>query len=263
MSARVAWIHVAPVKSLQVHTRDRVELTLHGVDEDRRFCVVDDAGRMLNAKRVAALVTVRPELDGERLTLRMPDGQRVSSPIVLGDPLVVSIYHRHVPAHEVEGPFTAALSALAGGPVRLVRFDEPGEGPDRKDWNGAVGWTGAASLLSAASLDELARAAQVPGPVDPRRFRMLFGVEGVPAHTEDEWIGRHVRIGDAVIVPLGNIGRCAVTSLDPESAVADLDTFGALARYRDAVASTERLPFGVYARVERPGRVSVGDEVVV
>lgn len=263
VSARVAWIHVAPVKSLQIHTRERVTLTPRGVEEDRRFCLVDDAGRMLNAKRVAAFVAVRPELHGEHLTLHMPDGQLVTSEIVLGAALVVPLYHRRAPAHEVEGPFTAALSALAACPVRLVRFDEPGEGVDRKDWNGATGWTGAASLLSTASIDELARAAQASGPVDPRRFRMLFGVTGVSAHAEDEWIGRRVRIGEAVIVPLGNIGRCAVTTLHPENAVADLDTLGALARYRGPVEATERLPFGVYARVEQPGVVSVGDEVGV
>ena len=263
VTARVAWIHVAPVKALQIHTRERVTLTLRGVEDDRRFCLVDEAGRMLNAKRVAAFVAVRPEIEGDRLTLRMPDGRAVSSEIVLGRPLTVSIYGRHVPAHEVDGPFTGALSEIGRGVVRLVRFDEPGEGPDRKDWNGVTGYTGAASLLSSASLDELARAAGASGPVDPRRFRMLFGVTGVPAHAEDGWIGRPVRLGEAVIVPLGNIGRCAVTSLHPESAASDLDTLAALARYRGAVEATERLPFGVHARVERAGVVSVGDEVVV
>jgi len=262
LSARVAWIHVAPVKSLQIHSRERVMLTLRGVEDDRRFCLVDAAGRMLNAKRVAAFVTVRPEVHGDHLTLRMPEGRHVTSEIVLGDALVVSLYHRHAQAHELQGPFTAALSALAASPVRLVRFDEPGEGVDRKDWNGAKGWTGAASLLSTASLDELARVAGASGPVDPRRFRMLFGVTGVSAHAEDEWIGSPVRIGEAVIVPLGNIGRCVVTTLHPEKAVSDLDTLEALGLYRGTVDSTERLPFGVYARVEQPGIVSVGDEVV-
>jgi len=33
VSARVAWIHVAPVKCLQIHTRERVMLTLRRVEE--------------------------------------------------------------------------------------------------------------------------------------------------------------------------------------------------------------------------------------
>ena len=99
--------------------------------------------------------------------------------------------------------------------------------------------------------------------MDPRRFRMLFGIAGVPAHAEDEWIGRSVHIGQAVVVPTGNVGRCAVTTLDPESGESTLDTLAALARYRAAVDTTERLPFGVWARVERPGAVAVGDAVEV
>jgi uncharacterized protein YcbX len=63
MRPHVAWLYVAPVKSLQIQERPRVMLTPRGVEEDRRFCIVDEAGRMLNAKRVAAFISVRPEFD--------------------------------------------------------------------------------------------------------------------------------------------------------------------------------------------------------
>jgi MOSC domain-containing protein len=257
MNARVAWIHVAPVKSLQIHERERVHLGMTGVDEDRRFAIVDENGRWLNAKRVPAFVAVRPEFQDGTLTLHMPDGQAVGGPIELGTAVPVSIYGRTVSAREVNGPFTEALSSLDGRTARLVRFDGPGEGVDR------AGDGGAASLLSVAALDAMAEAACADGPVDPRRFRMLFGISGVAAHAEDEWIGRQVRIGSAVVIPTGNVGRCAVTTLDPETGERSLDTLAALARYRSAVDTTERLPFGVWARVERPGDVAIGDEVRV
>lgn len=257
MTARVAWIHVAPIKSLQIHQRERVHLGATGVEEDRRFCIVDENGHMLNAKRVAAFIAVRPEFDGDRLTFHLPGGRRVSDAVELGDAVDVSIYRRSVPAHEVRGPFTEVLSSLDGRTARLVRFDDPGEGVDR------AGDGGAASLLSVAALDAMAEAASADGPVDPRRFRMLFGIAGVPAHAEDGWIGRQVHIGSAVVIPTGNVGRCAVTTLDPETGQSTLDTLAALARYRSAVDTTERLPFGVWARVERAGDVAVGDEVRV
>jgi len=257
MNPRVAWIHVALVKSLQIHERERVHLGVTGVDEDRRFAIVDENGRWLNAKRVPAFVAVRPEFQDGTLTLHMPDGRAVRGAIELGGAVPVSIYGRTVSAREVDGPFTDALSSLDGRTARLVRFDDPGEGVDR------AGDGGAASLLSVAALDAMAEAASADGPVDPRRFRMLFGISGVPAHAEDEWIGRPVRIGSAVVIPTGNVGRCAVTTLDPETGERSLDTLAALARYRGGVDTTERLPFGVWARVERPGDVAVGDEVRV
>lgn len=255
----VAWIHVAPVKALQVQQRTSVTLTARGVEDDRRFCIVDEEGRMLNAKRVPAFVSVRPELDDDarHLTLHMPDGTPVRGAVDLGAAVSVSIYRRHVPAREVRGPFGDALSSLDGRTLRLVRFDEPGEGVDRA----AEG--GTATFLSVASLDAMAEAAAVGGAVDPRRFRMLFGVAGVPAHAEDAWIGRRVSVGEVVILPQGNVGRCAVTTLDPERGVSDLDTLAALAAYRGAVETTEALPFGVWGRVERAGTVRVGDAVTV
>jgi len=62
-------------------------------------------------------------------------------------------------------------------------------------------------------------------------------------------------------VPKGNVGRCAVTTVDPSSGLSNFDTLAALAKYRGEKVSTERLPFGVWARVARPGNVSVGDLV--
>jgi uncharacterized protein YcbX len=89
---------------------------------------------------------------------------------------------------------------------------------------------------------------------------MLFEIDGVGAHEEDEWLGTHVRIGEATIVLNGDVGRCVVTSHDPDRGVTDLDTLGLLARYRRE-GRNEPLPFGVYGTVAVTGRVRVGDHV--
>src|SRR5262249_14311415 len=159
-----------------LHERQRVTIGLKGVEEDRRFCIVDENGRWLNAKRIPSFVTVRPELTDGTLTFHMADGRRISGPVELGERVDVSIYRRKVLAREVLGPFTDALSSLDGRPARLVRFDDAGEGVDRASDGGA------ASLLSVSALDAMAEAASADGPIDPRRFRMLFGISGVPAH---------------------------------------------------------------------------------
>ena len=83
---------------------------------------------------------------------------------------------------------------------------------------------------------------------------MMFEIDGVPAHAEDEWIGSSVHVGDAEIVVNGDVGRCLVTSQDPDRGVTDLDTLGTLALYRRE-GRNEPLPFGVYGAVtrSRPG----------
>ena len=91
--------------------------------------------------------------------------------------------------------------------------------------------------------------------VDGRRFRMNFGVDGIEPHAEDGWLGRRVAVGEAVVVPQGNVGRCVVTTQNPDTGRTDLDTLKALAAYRGDVETTEPLPFGVHAAVAEPGRV--------
>ncbi len=258
-TGRVAWIHVAPIKALAIQELQEVMLDRLGVENDRRFCIVDPDGKMLNAKRVHGFIAVRPTFDSAmgHLVLDMPGGSKVKAAIELGRAIAVSIYGRSVSARVVDGPWGDALSVFAGRPVQLVRFDNPGEGVDRAD-EGA-----GASLLAEESLRAIAKAAGVTAAVDPRRFRMLFGIAGVEAHAEDTWIGSPVHIGSAVVVPGGNIGRCAVTTLDPRTAVSDLDTLAALAKYRAERVTSEPLAFGVWAQVAQPGVVRVGDAVHV
>jgi uncharacterized protein YcbX len=256
---KVAWLYVSPVKGLAIEERDHVDLGLGGVEDDRRFCIVDETGRMLNGKRLAALTTIRAHFDREtdRLELWMPGGARVAGAVSVGEPIVVPIYGHEAPGHLVDGPWAAAVSEQLGRPVRLVRLDDPGNGHDRAD-EGA-----GATLLSRASLERLREEAGVEGPVDPRRFRMLIGIDGAAPHQEDGWIGRRVRVGSAVVVPGGNVGRCRVTTLDPDTGIPSLNTLDVLARYRAEVPSSEPLSFGVWARVERGGRIALGDAIAV
>jgi uncharacterized protein YcbX len=90
---------------------------------------------------------------------------------------------------------------------------------------------------------------------------MLIEVDGIEPHAEDAWVGRQLRIGAALIAIEGHVGRCLVTSRDPETGVVDLPTLDVLRAYRSDAATTEPLPFGVYGAVLKPGVVRVGDEV--
>src|SRR5207247_1560186 len=74
--------------------------------------------------------------------------------------------------------------------------------------------------------------------IDARRFRMLVEIDGVEPHAEDEWVGRRVRVGSALVAMHGNVGRCLVTSRDPQSGTIDLPTLDLLGSYRGHVEST-------------------------
>ena len=253
----VAWLSLAPVKSLRLHEVDELHLGLDGVEGDRQFLLSDGNGHLVNAKRVGALMQVVAERAASRtsLTLRFPDGEVVGGEVVLGPPSTVLAYGELRPVRAVVGPWSAALSSFVGFEVRLVAPVAAGGGVDRFPGGGAT-------LLSVASVDALALAAQVP-EVDRRRFRMNVGLDGAAAFEEDGWIGRVVAVGEASIRVKGNVGRCAVTTENPLTGIADLRTLHLLGNLRAGVAATEPLPFGVWGEVVGAGRVRVGDAVRV
>jgi uncharacterized protein YcbX len=253
VSGHVAWISLSPVKGLALGQLEECELTEGGVAGDRRFFLVDEDDRLVNSKGLGMLQQIVSSYDEETelLTLAFPDGRALSHHVSVDGALDARFWSVSVPARVVEGPWSEALSDFTGRELRLVRADTPAT--DRRR-------SGAATLLSTGSLRAMARLLGVED-VDGRRFRMNFGVDGLGEHEEDEWLGRGVRIGDAVVVPQGNVGRCAVTTQNPETGAPDLDTLKALAAYRQDLETTEPLPFGVYAAVAEPGRVRLGDPV--
>ena len=250
----VTTLSVTAVKGTRLRTVESVELDQSGAAGDRRFFVIDERDRMVNGKTLGELQTVVAEFEeaSSHLRLVFPDGRRVEDVIngVGGTELEVRFYSRPRRARVVEGPWAPALSELVGKPLRLV---DGGPAIDR-------GALGAVSLISRGSLGRLASEAGVDG-VDARRFRMLVEIDGVSPHEEDRWVGRSVQIGRAVVRFEGNVGRCLITSRQPDTGEIDLPTLDALRGYRGDLESSEPLPFGVYGRVLDGGRVSVGDAV--
>jgi MOSC domain-containing protein len=259
MTAAVSWISVTPVKGLRLHARDEVEVTEDGVAGDRAFFLVDERGAMVSATRIGPLVAVVADHDApaRTLSLRFPNGDEVAGSVELGEREAVLFGGLSLSASPVLGEFSAALSDHCGnGPLRLFAAPPERSGLDR-------GRVGAVTLLSVASLERLRAQAGETVPVDARRFRMTFGVEGLEAHEEDAWLDRDVRVGDVLLRVTGNVGRCALTTRQPDTGVVDFKTLHHLRAYREDVPTTEPLPFGVHARVLAPGRVRLGDPVAL
>jgi len=251
MGGTVSWITIAPVKSLALQSLDEVRLERDGAAGDRQFFLLDDDGRLVNAERFGKLVGVQARYDGSTLELRFPGGDVVRAEVATDGELETAIYRGPMTVDRVVGPWAEALSDWVGRPIQVVR--PRSTATDR-------GAEGGVTFVATASLDALAGEAGRDG-VDGRRFRMLFGVDGIPAHGEDAWVGGPVRVGEALVKVHGNVGRCVVTTLDPDTGVRDLDTLHALTRYRGEVETTERLPFGVWGEVLEPGTVRLGDSV--
>ena len=248
----VARISTSAVKGFRMQHPAEVELREDGVPGNRRFFIVNAQNERLRGSRTPWYSLLDADYDEEReqLTMRFPDGTTVSGD-ASGDGERIHSTTGTLDLHGVivPGPWEAPMSAVAGEPVRLARADDlrrVAEAP--------------ATLVSDGSLARLAQEAGVDA-LDSRRFRLLFELAGCSAHEEDEWEGQLLQIGDAMVRVGGGIPRCAVTTRDPDTATRDLDTLRHLADYRGRREADGMVLFGVYAQIEQPGRVALGDTV--
>jgi hypothetical protein len=249
----VARFNVTPVKSTRLHHPDEVRIEPYGVAGNREFLFVDEDGKLVGGVKLGELVRIDPAYSAKDDTLRLsfPDGAQVEGPAsTVRERLRIDFWGRPVEAGIVDGPWTEPLSRFAGRPLRLARVLRPGDGNDVRP----------ITLVSLASVEELSRQGGRDEPVDPRRFRMTIEIDGVDAHEEDDWSGRAVRVGAAVLLVGERVPRCAVTTQDPDTGLRDFPTLAVIKRYR-GVSDDGDLPFGVYASVLEPGTATIGDRV--
>lgn len=254
--ARVSALASVPVKGMRLQARDELRLEASGAVDDRRFFLVDENDRMINARRVRKLSAVVARYDAARRRLGMtfPDGAAVEGVVELAATISAGFFTRELPVALVVGPWAEGLSRYTGRDLRLVMVADGCPGADR-------GLDGAVSLISRASVARLEQ--QAGHGVDSRRFRALMEVDGIGAHTEDAWVGRRVRIGDTTVQVNGHIGRCIVTVLDPDTGRTDMATLELLRQYRSGLDTTEQLALGIFGRVLVPGVVRLGDPVAL
>jgi uncharacterized protein YcbX len=250
----IARFNVTPVKSMGLHHPSQVRLERWGVPGNRAFYLVRPDGRLFTASAFGPLLAVRPRYEAgeERLALEFPDGSTVRGDVdSAGRSITTDFFGRPVTGREVRGPWAEALSAYTGTPVLLMRPESPGDGNDDAP----------VSLSSTASATELARQSGRPQGGDSRRFRMTVEIEGCTPHEEDTWVGSTVGLGEAVVRVVAPVGRCVITTKDPDTGQKDLETLAELRSYRGLRG--KQVCFGVYAEVTEPGDMRLGDPVEV
>lgn len=90
--------------------------------------------------------------------------------------------------------------------------------------------------------------------LSPHRFRGNIWFEGAAPFAEFDWLGREIRMGEAVLRVEARITRCLATTVNPETGLRDADTLAALQ------AGYGHRDFGIYASVIQGGSLGAGDE---
>jgi uncharacterized protein YcbX len=251
MTATVRTLWRYPVKGLGAQALETVDLTAGaGLPGDRAYAIAqgntpfdplhpewlprDNFVTLATTPRLAALET---QWDAARhiLTVRR-DGRQVAR----GD--LSSPVGRAVIADFL----SAYLREEVRGTPRVVFA----EGHRFSDHREAV-----VSLINGESLRDLERVAG--RALDPLRFRANVMVDGLPAWSEFDLIGRDIRLGGARLRIVQRIESCPATSADPTTGRVDLNLLQVLRK------GFGHIDFGVHARVVGDGRLAVGDKVTL
>jgi uncharacterized protein len=250
--ATVRAIHVSPVKSLRLMAVPEARLEREGIPWDRRFALLDPhRGRVATQREIGALAQIESRYDPAtaELALVMPDGSEVVAAVNGGTPASVKLWDRMVEGRALDGPWADAISNVVGRRLQVLEVTGGIRALD----------TFPVSLLSQASADEVGRRGGIENGFDARRFRPTILMDGLGPHQEDEWVGRPVRAGEALLSVVKLDPRCALTTRNPETGERDADTLRWLTEYRRF--DDGDVYCGLYADVIEPGTVRVGDTV--
>ncbi|MGH3935400.1 MAG: MOSC domain-containing protein [Pseudonocardiaceae bacterium] len=266
--ARVTALNYYPVKGCAGTSVCDAVLTPAGLAHDRSFMVIDENGVFRSQRRDPSMALIHPEISagGERLVLRAPGAGMVCADVDLGaarrDVELFGLPYQGIDQGDVVAGW---LSEVLGEPSRLVRVPPEHDRVTRGQTPGTAAYADGQPLLitSPSSLDALnqriARRGGEPLPMNRFRPNVVIGGWDEP-HIEDR--ARRINVGDAELGYAKLAIRCGVTTVDQESGVrVGPEPLRTLADYRRAAGGG--VAFGVKFSVLRPGKLSVGDEVIV
>ncbi len=230
-----------PVKSMVGEWLEQVHVTERGVAGDRCWAAYTLDGGIGSGKttrrfrRVAGLLDLRARLEagvgpvaGDAATplVTFPDGHE----------------------HRADAPAAStALSALLGQPLRLARETSV---PHHDE-----------SPVHVVTTAAMQRLEEIAGePVDAARFRanVVLAVDTV-GFVEDDWHGRHLALGEQVVLRLGpGMPRCVMVDMPQPH-----DGLRHHSRLLRALGQVHDVEFGLQAHVVRTGTLRRGDCAVL
>jgi len=218
MSALLSALYLYPVKSCAPLAPAQAVVEARGLAGDRRWMVVDDAGRFMTARKWPRMVLVRAQTVEDGIAVEAPgmEPHLVRAQADPGARCDVVVWGSTVSARRAEAAADAWISTFLGSAAHFVHMDEAAQRAVDPDFGRAGDVVSFADgfpllLISQASLDRLN--AMLAAPVPMLRFRPNLVVSATDAHAEDTW--KRVAIGGIAFDVVKPCTRCVLTTVDP------------------------------------------------
>ena len=263
---KVVGLHRYPVKSLRGEQLERTDVEPIGFAGDRRWMVVNRAGRFLTIRQHPALTQVEVVTRPEGIVIRHAGhgSIAVATPRFSSPRIDVAIWHDVVPAVVADPEAGVFLARILQTEVDLVyladksarqidlTYATPGEHVSFADGYPVL-------MTTTGSLEDLNY--RLAAPIGMNRFRPNLVVSTAEGWLEDQW--KVIRIGALIFRVAKPCARCVVTTrdpltgdqADPREPLATLSSF-----HR---ASTGGAIFGQNLVPDGPGTISINDSIEI
>lgn len=227
---RVVGLWRYPVKAMAAEALEAVDVSWHGLAGDRRWAFVRDG--IPRSGFPWMTIRERSEMCRYRASFAEPGRPDASRTLVT------------TPSGAELDVIDPALAAELGDGVRVIKQDR------------GVFDSAPLSLITTQTVAGLG--ALVGHELDVRRFRpnVLVEATGSGEFPEDGWVGSVLRLGGVRMRVDRRDERCVVVNVDPATTERDPAVLRAIAQQRET-------RIGVYGSTVEPGRVAVGDPVLL
>lgn len=261
-----------PVKSMLGETLNELTIGPGGVIGDRAWALREIVnGRIVSAKKWRHIFEFRAAYESESAvpTITLPGGRKIAADAPEASALLSAAFGRKVGIARAEADQAQRASfdpEMVFGDVPfeqilpvLQKYPPVDVGPDY--WAMPAGAFFDAAQLHILTTGTLAHLGELnpEARFDVRRFRpnILIDTGSNAGHfIEDDWLAARLVIGEATIAVTVPVLRCVMTTHDQTDLPRDPGVLRTAAAHHSALV-------GAYAAVEYPGRVRVGDRVIL
>jgi uncharacterized protein len=258
-------IFIYPIKSLGGIRLDAATVEERGLQYDRRWMLIDEAGVFMTQRKIAEMALLRVSLQEKGLEvthlhknldpLFVPyETRSVNSTLVT---IWDDICFAYFVSREANRWFSEALGItcrLVYMPDTSIRLIDPDYAWHGEKTSFSDGYP--FLLAGQSSLDDLNSRLEQPVPMN--RFRPNFVISGAAPFAEDAW--KTIRIGSVLFYAPKPCGRCIVTTTDQDTTMRSAEPLRTLQTFRQ---KGNKVLFGQNLIGLSTGSVRVGDAIQV
>ncbi len=245
---------------------ESVQLNSQGPECDRRWMVIDENNTFVTQRKVPKMCMLETEFFDGELNISAPDRGSILVPKGGSKLHLSSVWGTTVAGQDCGDHAAKWLSDFIGKRCRIIYMSDDyfrRVDPNFADPNDQVGFADGFPLLitTQASLDDFNSKLGSDSPgftIKMNRFRPNIVISGNTAWAEDQW--QRIRIANIEFSLVKPCSRCIMPSINPDTAVKQMEVNRALLKYRRRDKQTY---FGQNALYNTLGKISVGDAVEV